>query len=218
MTNNPPTFDMERSIQSEMNITTIAGVDEVGRGALAGPLVAAAVVFSNYNKMQPLLAGVTDSKKLTAQKRQSLSTTIMKLADDYALGIVASEEIDSIGIGQANILAFTRALDKLRSCNYALIDGRHFRGFSYPYQCVEKGDSISLSVAAASIIAKVYRDHLMEEWHRFVPEYGFDKNKGYGSAHHMNTLRRVGPSVYHRKSFLKFLSERNKLNLADKLL
>ena len=206
MTNQSPNFDYEISIGDGQ---IVAGVDEVGRGALAGPIVAAAVVFENYDNVIQNLIGVNDSKKLTAKKRLELDDLIRKQASDLAIGSVTCEEIDKIGIGAANILAFKRALDQLKKCDFALIDGRYFRGFEYKYRCLEKGESKSLSIAAASIIAKVYRDSLMEELHEEISHYDFYSNKGYGSKNHLEALKKIGPCSHHRKSFLKKIQEKS---------
>lgn len=202
-----PNFKLELELQSDYRL--IAGVDEVGRGAIAGPIVAGAVVFSDYTKTKRKLKGVNDSKKLTAKMRTELSTLIRELALDFAIGEVSPGEIDSLGIGAANILAFERALNNLKSCHFALIDGRKFRGFSYPFSCHEKGESKSLSIAAASIIAKVYRDELMKEVAMKIDQYSFEQNVGYGGKAHYKALEQFGPSEIHRRTFLNKFYERN---------
>ena len=200
-----PSFNLE--INLSVNNQIIAGVDEVGRGCLAGPIVAAAVVFSDYEKVIQKLLEVNDSKKITENKRIELDLLIRKTALSYGIGQISVESINKIGIGAANVLAFKTALDNLKNrCNIALIDGRRFRGFTYQYICLEKGESKSLSIAAASIIAKVYRDNLMCEESKKYPAYGFDSNKGYCCKKHLDALKTVGPSPIHRKDFLKFLS------------
>ena len=200
-----PNFNYE--IDLEKNNGIIAGVDEVGRGCIAGPIVACAVVFQDYEKIKKKLKGVTDSKKLTAKKREELDLVIRKHAADFAIGMSTVEEIDTIGIGAANILAFKRALDSLKRCDYALIDGRKFRGFEYRYLCLEKGELKSLSIAAASIVAKVFRDKLMGDIHPECPEYDFLSNKGYGGKSHYQALEKLGPSTHHRKTFLRKFEE-----------
>lgn len=197
-----PSFDYENKIKNNRSISLIAGIDEVGRGALAGPIVAAAVIFDKYEEITPHISDVEDSKKISASKRNHLSEVIKKYAVDYSIGAVESSEIDKIGIGAANVLAFRRAIDGLKKCEFALIDGRKFRGFETPYLCLEKGESKSFSVAAASIIAKVHRDLLMQDIHEEVFRYDFASNKGYGSENHIKALEKHGPSQYHRKSFL----------------
>lgn len=200
-----PNFKYE--IEYSERYSAIAGVDEVGRGSIAGPIVAAAVVFDDYTKIKKKLKGVDDSKKITPQKREDLDIVIKKMAADYSIGVVSVEEIDSVGIGAANVMAFKRALDGLKKCDFALIDGRRFRGFEYLYLCLEKGESKSLSIAAASIIAKVYRDNLMVEIAKECDHYDFAGNKGYGCDRHYADLKQFGLSKHHRKSFLKFLGD-----------
>jgi len=199
-----PNFDFEKQFQ-ELGYSLIAGVDEVGRGSLAGPIVAGAVIFLDYSKMS-LLRGITDSKIISQLNREKYDRKIRKLAYDFAIGEVAEAEIDQMGIGAANILAFRRALDNLRKVDFALIDGRRFRGFTYKYLCLEKGELQSISIAAASIIAKVYRDAKMQN----LPNgelYGFNENKGYGCKKHFQAIEVHGPSSYHRKTFLRKIFE-----------
>jgi len=201
-----PNFENEQKHDGDGN-KAIAGVDEVGRGSLAGPIVAAAVVFKKYEKVVLDLAEVNDSKILSPVKRLELDELIKTKASDFSIGIVEASEIDRYGIGSANVMAFQRALNGLKKCDFVLIDGRRFRGLDYQYMCLEKGESKSISIAAASIIAKVYRDALMQEIHDEVFRYDFASNKGYGSKSHMQALEKFGPSKYHRKSFLKKLNE-----------
>jgi len=203
-----PDFTFERKIKKNYRVPAVAGVDEVGRGALAGPLVAAAVILDTGKKSEEVLREVNDSKVLTSKKREKLSELIKEYALDYSVGIVEVEEIDYFGVGAANILAFKRALDGLSLCQFALIDGRKFHGFDYPFLCLEKGESKSLSIAAASIVAKVFRDELMKELDLEVPAYNFARNKGYGGGDHLSALRSLGPSIHHRQSFLKSLISR----------
>lgn len=196
-----PSFKFELDLSSSHKL--IAGIDEVGRGSLAGPIVAAAVIFGSYKTKE--IKGVDDSKKLSASDRNELDEVIRNNALDFAFGAVSVQEIDKFGIGAANIIAFKRAIDNLKKCDFALIDGRKFRGFEYPYLCLEKGESKSISIAAASIIAKVYRDKMMELIGQEYPEYDFVSNKGYGSPSHLEVLKKLGPTIHHRKTFLKFL-------------
>jgi ribonuclease HII len=174
---------------------------------LAGPIVAAAVIFKNFNEIQDKLTRIDDSKKLTAKNRQEIDQIVRDYAFDLAIGEVSVTEIDQYGIGAANVIAFKRAIDKLKRCNFALIDGRRFRGFERPYRCIEKGESKSISIAAASIIAKVHRDALMEKIGHDFPNYDFIANKGYASDKHCDALRNLGPTPHHRKSFLKWLDQ-----------
>jgi len=200
MNNTNPNFEYEKKYCLPDRI--VAGVDEVGRGALAGPIVAAAVVFKKYDEIIQALEGVNDSKILSPTKRLKFDELIKSKAFDFSIGSVEAEEIDKFGIGCANIMAFDRALKGLKKCDFVLIDGRRFKGLDYKYLCLEKGESKSLSIAAASIIAKVYRDALMQEIHDEIFRYDFASNKGYGSAKHLEALEKFGPSKYHRKTFL----------------
>ncbi len=194
-----PGFELEKKYIS-LGYNYIAGVDEVGRGALAGPLLACAVIIdqTNLNK----LSEVNDSKKLPASKRKNLAEIIKLNCRDFAIGKVEAGEIDKMGIGPANILAFSRALQGLASVDFALIDGRQFRGFDYKYHCEIKGDSKSISIAAASIVAKVERDLLMSNLME-DDIYGFARHAGYGTANHFNQIKLHGPSMHHRRSFLR---------------
>lgn len=201
-----PNFEIELGLLKQ-GYKSVAGVDEVGRGALAGPIVAAAVVFNGYEDLLDKLNGIDDSKKLSPKKRAELDPVIRELAGDVSIGEVSVEEIDKFGIGAANVMAFERALDGLKKIDFVLIDGRKFRGFRYSYRCLEKGESKSLSIAAASIVAKVYRDDLMVKLHDEISEYDFKSNKGYGGKKHYAKLFETGPSKHHRKSFLKFLDK-----------
>ncbi|MFA4995566.1 MAG: ribonuclease HII [Patescibacteria group bacterium] len=195
-----PTFEYE--IKHSIDKKVIAGVDEVGRGALAGPIVTSAVVFEKYENIINHLSGINDSKILSPTKRLEYDELIKSKASDFAIGIVEACEIDKYGIGSANVMAFQRALKGLKKCDFVLIDGRRFRGLNYEYVCLEKGESKSISIAAASIIAKVYRDALMQEIHDEVFRYDFASNKGYGSKSHMEALEKFGPCKHHRKTFL----------------
>ena len=205
-----PNFKFETQFQG-LGYDLIAGVDEVGRGALAGPIVAAAVIFSGYQKIKNTLRGVDDSKKITEKDRCKLDLLIRKEAFDCAIGEVTVAEIEKMGIGAANILAFKRALDNLVKVDFALIDGRRFRGFDRKYFCLEKGESHSLSIAAASIIAKVYRDDLMSKIDR-ADKYYFSENKGYGCEKHYQALEKFGSSKDHRSLFLRKFNQQKETN------
>jgi len=207
-------LDFNIEVQYSDRYKFIAGVDEVGRGALAGPIVAAAVVFDKYEKIIRNLSGVNDSKILSPTKRLEYDELIKSKASDFAIGIVEAFEIDRHGIGCANVMAFDRALKGLKKCGFVLIDGRRFRGLNYKYICLEKGESKSVSIAAASIVAKVYRDALMQEIHDEIFRYDFASNKGYGSKSHMEALEKFGPCKHHRKTFLnKFNNHINQNSL-----
>lgn len=178
----------------------ICGVDEAGRGPLAGPVCAAAVILPKHLE----IPGLTDSKKLTDKKRRELFPLIQEQAVAYGIGLSSQEEIDEINILQATFLAMERALSQLDVCpDMVLIDGNRERDFGVPVQTVIKGDSLSANIAAASILAKVTRDNLMMELAQQYPQYGFKIHKGYGTKAHYEALRQYGASPIHRRSFLK---------------
>ncbi len=180
------------------------GLDEVGRGALAGPVVAAAVVLDPLPEasIERELAAVDDSKRLTAAQRQFLAPRIRALALAHGLGEASAQEVDSLGISEANALAMHRALAALLPAQpapvLALIDGRALRRFPLPQEAIVGGDHKSLSIAAASILAKVHRDALMEALAGALPGYGFERHKGYGTIAHRQAIARLGPSGEHR--------------------
>jgi ribonuclease HII len=179
-------------------IEFIAGVDEAGRGPLAGPVVAAAAIFP-YGS---IIEGVNDSKKLTKKKREYLFHKIHEQALAIGVGLVSHEVIDRINILQASFLAMNKAIENLKiKPNQLLVDGNFFRHEKYPVENIIKGDSLSHSIAAASIIAKVTRDALMVELNEQYPEYGFAQHKGYGTKAHIEAIRKYGYSPIHRKSF-----------------
>ncbi|MBI2430294.1 MAG: ribonuclease HII [Ignavibacteriales bacterium] len=176
----------------------IAGVDEAGRGPLAGPVVASAVIF----EQGIVIDGVNDSKKLTEKKREELFHIIHEQALAIGIGIVSHEVIDRINILQASFLAMNKALENLKQIpQQLLVDGNFFRHEKYPVENIIKGDSLSHSIAAASIIAKVTRDALMKELHEQYPQYGFAKHKGYGTKAHIEAIQKYGYSPIHRRSF-----------------
>lgn len=178
----------------------ICGVDEAGRGPLAGPVCAAAVILPKHLE----IPGLTDSKKLTDKKRRELFPLIQVQAVAYGIGLASQEEIDEINILQATFLAMERALSQLNvRPDMVLIDGNRERDFGVPVQTVIKGDSLSANIAAASILAKVTRDNLMMELAQQYPQYGFEIHKGYGTKAHYEALRQYGASPIHRRSFLK---------------
>ena len=179
-------------------IKFIAGIDEAGRGPLAGPVVASAVIFDEG----VLIEGVNDSKKLTEKKREELFHLIHEKTIAVGIGIVSHEVIDRINILQASFLAMNKALEQLKiKPEQLLVDGNFFRHEVYPVENIIKGDSLSHSIAAASIIAKVTRDSLMKELHEQFPQYGFAKHKGYGTKAHIEAIRIHGFSPIHRRSF-----------------
>ena len=192
-------WEIENSFYSE-DIQVICGVDEAGRGPLAGPVCAAAVILQKGLE----LPGLTDSKKLTDKKRRELFPLIQEQAVAYGIGFATEQEIDEINILQATFLAMQRALDQLAvKPDLALIDGNREKDFGVPVKTVVKGDSLSANIAAASILAKVSRDNLMEEQAKIYPQYGFEIHKGYGTKAHYAALREFGHSPIHRMTFLK---------------
>lgn len=179
----------------------VAGVDEVGRGSLAGPVMAAAVVLPPRLKA-PWLKQVRDSKLLTPKQREALCHNIQQSDIATAVGLVSSEDIDRIGIAPATRLAMQQAVSKLtQTPDFLLIDALRLPAVKLPQKAVVDGDSLCLSIACASIVAKVARDHLMEEMDALHPGYGFAANKGYGTAEHLAALGRLGPCPIHRRSF-----------------
>ena len=178
----------------------ICGVDEAGRGPLAGPVCAAAV-------MLPLgleIPGLNDSKKLTEKKRDALYDQICAAAITYGIAFASVEEIEELNILGATFLAMRRAVEQLKHTpKLVLVDGNRDPGLPYETECVVKGDGKCADIAAASILAKVTRDRYMLEQAERFPQYGFEKHKGYGTAAHYAALREFGPSEIHRPSFLK---------------
>lgn len=178
----------------------ICGVDEAGRGPLAGPVCAAAVILPPNLE----IPGLTDSKKLSDKRRRELFPIICEQAVAYGIGFADHEEIDRVNILQATFLAMERAMAALRvKPELALIDGNREKDFGLPVQTVIKGDSLSASIAAASILAKVSRDDVMLEMAQKYPEYGFEVHKGYGTKAHYDALRAHGPCPIHRMTFLR---------------
>ena len=175
------------------------GTDEAGRGCLAGPVTAAAVILPD-DFIHPWL---TDSKKLSEKKRMELRPIIEAEALAYAVSHVMMDEIDQVNILNASILAMHRSIEKLKILpEFIAVDGNRFKPFKrIPYQCVIKGDGKYLHIAAASILAKTYRDDHLRELHEEFPAYNWRKNKGYPTLEHREALKKYGPSPYHRKSF-----------------
>jgi len=176
----------------------IAGLDEVGRGPMFGPVVAAAVILAPSCRLE----GLTDSKRLSEKRRNELDAEIRANAVAWAIAAVDAETIDQINIRQASLLAMRRAVEQLAlTPDYLLIDGVDTIDWPCPQQAVVKGDATSLSIAAASVLAKVYRDRLLVEMDREFPGYGLANHKGYCSAEHLAALERLGPTPQHRKSY-----------------
>lgn len=198
-----PGFDYEIE-KMNMGYTAVCGCDEAGRGPLCGPVVAAAVILSP----DVVIEGLNDSKKLTEKKREALFDVIKEKAVAYAIAEASPEEIDEINILNASMLAMRRAVEALPvKADFALIDGNCSRGFTIPTETVVKGDAISASIAAASILAKVTRDRGCIELDKEYPMYGIAKHKGYPTKDHMAAVIEHGPSPIHRRSFLKFLNK-----------
>lgn len=200
-----PTLDFEIEAWKQ-GFTNVAGVDEVGRGCFAGPVVVGAVIFP---KDVNLPEGIRDSKLLTPKKRKDLDPQIKNIATAWSIEEVGIEIINELGIGQATQLAFLNVIKKLKFLpDYILIDAFFIDGIEKEKQKpIIHGDALSMSIAAASIIAKVYRDELMEKLHEQYPQYNFAKHKGYGTKEHRDAIKKHGLSPLHRTSFnlTKFL-------------
>lgn len=176
----------------------ICGVDEVGRGPLAGPVVCAAVIMP----LDEVIEGIDDSKKLSAKKREKLAEEISKKAIACRICLVEPQIIDEINILEATRLCMKNAVEGLEvSPDFVITDGNMVLDISIPQQSIVKGDSLSYSIGAASIVAKVYRDKLMDEYAVTYPQYGFEKNKGYGTAAHIKAITDTGLCPIHRRSF-----------------
>lgn len=182
----------------------VAGVDEVGRGPLAGPIVSCAVILDLNASTEDLLLEIKDSKQLSHEKRVELSEKIKEKALAYSIALCTNEQIDNIGIGVCNNKIFIDACDNLKiKPELILSDGYPIKGIKVKNQAVIKGDTKSASIACASIIAKVYRDNIMEEYHKKYPLYNFDENAGYGTPKHVEAIKTHGPCDIHRMSFLR---------------
>ena len=190
--------DFENQAVSE-GFRLIAGVDEVGRGCLAGAVVAAACIL---DLTKPLPAGLNDSKKLSEKKRRQIEEEIRANAIAFSIAQIEADEIDRINILQATKKAMRIAIESLAPCaDFLLIDAVQLKEINLPQKAIIKGDAISASIAAASILAKTYRDNLMQELCKVYPQYGFSKHVGYGTRAHFEALRQHGPCPIHRKSF-----------------
>ena len=176
----------------------VAGVDEAGRGPLAGPVVAAAVIIPQGTD----LAGVRDSKQMSAGAREKAFSEILRLALAVGIGVVSHHSIDEHNILKASLEAMRRAVSVLDpQPEFLLVDGIHLIPLPVPQKCLKKGDQISRSISAASVVAKVYRDRIMCSYHHMYPFYDFEKNKGYGTRRHLDALRQYGASPIHRRTF-----------------
>ncbi len=193
------TMDKEAEIRAQ-GFAAVCGIDEAGRGPLAGPVVAAAVILPEGIR----LPGVNDSKKLTEKKRETLFDFVKENALAWGIGEASETEIDEINILQATFLAMRRAVDMLQvPADFALVDGNRISGLNIPTECVIGGDGKVLSIAAASILAKVTRDRYMRQMAKQYPQYGFEKHKGYGTKAHYAAIAQYGICPLHRKTFLK---------------
>ena len=199
-----PDYSIEQELHAQ-GFTCVCGVDEAGRGPLCGPVFAAACILPDGLYIE----GLNDSKKLTEKKREKLFDIIKKEAVAYSIASADVEEINEMNILEADLLAMRRAIDGLGvKADFAIIDGNIARDFQIPARAVVKGDSKSMSIAAASVLAKVARDRLCLELDREYPQYGIAKHKGYGTKEHMDALRKYGPSPIHRKKFIRFLDKK----------
>lgn len=192
-------WELENAVHGE-GYGVVCGVDEAGRGPLAGPLCAAAVILPRGL----VIEGLNDSKKLTEKRRESLYGEITSSAEAYGIAFASVEEIEKLNILGATYLAMNRAIAALGcEIDLALIDGNRNAGIEYPSRTVVKGDSLCASIAAASVLAKVTRDRYMTELDERYPGYGFAKHKGYGTKAHYAAIRELGASPVHRPSFLR---------------
>ena len=185
----------------EKGFCAVAGVDEVGRGPLAGPVVCAAVILPLEEEKR--IAGIDDSKKLSPKKRERLAEQIKERAVCYRIALVDEKTIDEINILQATRLCMKKAVEGLpKAPDFVLTDGNMTLDISFPQQSIVKGDALVSSIGAASILAKVYRDDLMKQYALTYPEYGFEHNAGYGTKEHINAIKEVGICPIHRKTFV----------------
>jgi len=204
MTKSLPDDALEQELRNR-GCRFVAGVDEAGRGPLAGPVFAAAVILPASVQ----IPGLNDSKKLTDRKRRELFCIIKERCVDFAVCSCDEKTIDEINILNATFLAMNQALSRLDRVDFALIDGNMTRNIPVPAKAIVKGDQKCVSIAAASILAKVSRDVYMEKMAALYPEYGFEKHKGYGTGDHIAILRELGPCAIHRASFLHKVLQEN---------
>ena len=201
-----PDYSLEKEYLNK-GYKYVCGIDEAGRGPLCGPVFAAACILP----LDLEIEGLNDSKKLTEKKREKLFDVIKEKAVAYCIASASVEEIDATNILEADLLAMRRAIDGLSvKADFALIDGNINRDFQIDSAAVIKGDATSMSIAAASILAKVARDRICIDLDREYPQYGIAKHKGYGTKAHMDALRQHGPSPIHRKKFIRFLDNDDK--------
>lgn len=192
---------IEEEIYNKENVKYICGIDEAGRGPLAGPVVVASVIMPKDS----MIEGVNDSKKVSEKKREKLYEEITNTAIAWEVGIIDQREIDEINILNATKKGLTNSLKELEiKPDLILVDAlTNIDTLRIPYRSIIKGDAKSYSIAAASIIAKVTRDRIMRQWDELYPEYGFEKHKGYGTKMHIDAIKEYGPCPLHRKSFIK---------------
>ena len=194
-----PGREIEDALRAE-GFEIVCGVDEAGRGPLAGPVCAAAVILPRG----VMIEGLDDSKKLTEKRREALYDVIIAAAEAYGVAFAAVEEIEELNILGATYLAMNRAIAALGvGIDLALIDGNRNAGIEYPSRCIVKGDAKCVSIAAASVLAKVTRDRYMRALAEKYPGYGFERHKGYGTEAHYAAIRALGPCPEHRPSFLR---------------
>jgi len=194
-------WEIEKDLKQK-GYSYIAGVDEAGRGPLAGPVYAAAVILPDNAE----LSGINDSKKLSPKKREELYEKITEIAISYSICSVDEKEIDEINILNATHKAMNGAVDGLsKKPDYVIIDGNSIKGMELPHETVVKGDAKSISIAAASILAKVARDRYIDKMGEVYPEYGFEQHKGYGTKAHTDAILKYGVCPIHRRTFLKKL-------------
>ncbi len=192
------TFSLEYSLL-EIGYSRIAGVDEVGRGCLAGPVVAGIVVISSPTSYIP---GIVDSKLMSRKSREKVFDSICCIVDGYGIGVVSAQEIDAVGISEASSMAMARAYDKLRvRPDLVIVDGKNIKSPVWKRLRIDKADMKHYVVSLASVLAKVYRDRLMAEYSLKYPRYGFEKHVGYGTKAHMEAMSRYGICELHRKSY-----------------
>lgn len=196
-----PHIEYEKQLWEE-GFKVVAGLDEAGRGAWAGPVYAAAVVLPNDERICDLLSGVRDSKRMTARQRQHWEGCIKSASVSWSVGSASNEEIDEVGIVPATCLAMQRAIDEINNPpRYLLVDYINIENCSSPQLSIPKGDCQSLSIAAASVLAKVSRDAFMTDLDNKYPGYGFARHKGYGTKQHRSALKKLGLLPIHRQSF-----------------
>lgn len=199
-----PDYSIEKQLMQE-GFNVVCGVDEAGRGPLCGPVVAAACILPRDLEID----GLNDSKKLTEKRREALFDVICDKAIAFCIAQASVEEINQLNILEADLLAMRRAIDGMSvKPDIAIIDGNISRDFQLPARAIVKGDSISMSISAASILAKVTRDRLCIELDAMYPQYKIAKHKGYGTREHMEALRMYGPSPIHRTKFIRFLEDK----------